>query len=100
RPKRNRPEGKAVSNIPARQFHNLGVVSSTERSKSWPFARQFAGELEKTENEFTLRAQQIKIDILYETGAFSRPLNRLLTFADCYIVAQYEALQLRHLLNS
>src|SRR5262249_45743634 len=53
---RNTPEGLGVQYILTRQYYNRGLVVPAERNNVWPHARQFASELEKTDNEFTTRA--------------------------------------------
>src|SRR5262249_56760517 len=65
-----------------------------ERKAGWPYARQYASALEQTDNEFTIRAQEIKIEILVQEKAFTRALNTLVTFDDCYMRALYEQYQL------
>ncbi|HKB39633.1 MAG TPA: hypothetical protein VKD72_24560, partial [Gemmataceae bacterium] len=91
---RNTPEGQGVQYILARQYFNRGVLVPAERNTVWPYARQYASALEQTDNEFTIRAQEIKIEILVQEKAFTRALNTLVTFDDCYMRALYEQYQL------
>jgi hypothetical protein len=57
-------------------------------------ARKYLSSLEKTENEFTDRAKRLKIEAMAEQGTFKEPINRLTTFEDCYVRAQYEQMQI------
>jgi hypothetical protein len=57
-------------------------------------ARQLLRELEQTENEFTDRARRLKIQAIMKQGGFTRKVQTLRTFEDCYVRAQYEAFKL------
>jgi hypothetical protein len=57
-------------------------------------ARNYLRNLERTENEFTDRAKRLKIEAMAQQGTFKKPIDRLLTFEDCYVRAQYEQMQI------
>ncbi|MHB1424253.1 MAG: hypothetical protein ACYC3I_13850 [Gemmataceae bacterium] len=57
-------------------------------------ARKYLSNIEKTENEFTDRAKRLKIEAMAKQGTFQEPINRLTTFEDCYVRAQYEQMQI------
>jgi len=57
-------------------------------------ARRYLSNIERTENEFTDRAKRLKIEAMSKQGTFKKPIDRLLTFEDCYVRAQYEQMQI------
>jgi hypothetical protein len=57
-------------------------------------ARRYLGTIERTENEFTDRAKRLKIEAMSKQGTFKKPIDRLLTFEDCYVRAQWEQMQI------
>jgi hypothetical protein len=57
-------------------------------------ARALLREVENSENEFTERARRLKIETIARQGLFKVPIANLRLFEDCYVRAQYEAMQL------
>jgi tetratricopeptide (TPR) repeat protein len=58
-------------------------------------ARALLDEVESSENEFTDRARRLKIQTIARQGLFKVPIAKLAKFEDCFIRAQYEAIQMR-----
>ncbi|MFO0844999.1 MAG: hypothetical protein U0797_21835 [Gemmataceae bacterium] len=57
-------------------------------------ARDLLREIEASENEFTDRARRLKIQTMAAQGLFKVPVANLRRFDDCYVRAQFEALEL------
>lgn len=57
-------------------------------------ARAYLSNIDRTENEFTDRAKRLKIKAMDKQGTFKKPIDRLFTFEDCYVRAQYEQMQI------
>lgn len=57
-------------------------------------ARTYLSNIDRSENEFTDRAKRLKIEAMAKQGTFKKPIDRLLTFEDCYVRAQYEQMQI------
>lgn len=57
-------------------------------------ARKHLSNIDRTENEFTDRAKRLKIAAMSKQGTFKKPIERLLTFEDCFVRAQYEQMQI------
>lgn len=57
-------------------------------------ARDLLREIESSENEFTDRARRLKIQTMAAQGLFKVPVANLRLFEDCYVRAQYEAMQM------
>jgi hypothetical protein len=57
-------------------------------------ARTLLREVENSENEFTERARQLKIATMERQGTFKVDIAKLNSFEDCYVRAQFEAMQL------
>lgn len=57
-------------------------------------ARNLLRELENSENEFTDRARRRKIETMARQGLFKADIAKLPTFEDCYVRAQFEAMQM------
>ena len=57
-------------------------------------ARKYLSNIEHTENEFTDRAKRLKIDAMDKQGTFKQTIDKLRTFEDCYVRAQYEQMQI------
>lgn len=55
--------------------------------------RQLLRDVERNDNEFADDARRIKIRILMEQGAFTRKVEDLKTFDDCFVRAQFEVQQ-------
>ncbi|MFM7541113.1 MAG: hypothetical protein ACKO9Z_15775 [Planctomycetota bacterium] len=55
--------------------------------------RRLLRDVERNDNEFADDARRMKIKILMEQGAFSRKVEELKTFDDCFVRAQYEVQQ-------
>jgi tetratricopeptide (TPR) repeat protein len=57
-------------------------------------ARDLLREIESSENEFTDRARRLKIQTMAAQGLFKVPVANLRLFEDCYVRAQYEAMEM------
>jgi hypothetical protein len=57
-------------------------------------ARGYLSKIEHTENEFTDRAKRLKIAAMDKQGTFKQPIDKLRTFEDFYVRAQYEQMQI------
>jgi hypothetical protein len=90
------PEGCGVRYLLAEVCVDRARASKTQRDREADLerARNLLGPLEQSENDFTDRARRLKIVIIGEQGGFTRPVAELKTFDDCYVRAQYEALQM------
>src|SRR5205807_1325891 len=57
-------------------------------------ARKVLRQVEQSENDFTDRARRLKIQIIAaQQGGFKEPVEKLKTFEDCYVRAQYELME-------
>ncbi len=92
----NTPEGYGVRY----QLVNLYYKEAKEakqpadRARHFNEAKRLARELEQTENEFSDRARQLKLQIVSEQGGLTGDVARLTNFDDCHVRAQYEAYML------
>lgn len=93
---RTTPEGYGAQYILAKEYFLRGsaLTNPADRIKAWDTARDYVRTLEGTENEFTTRAQELKIDILVAQKAFTRSENSLISFDDNYMRALFEHKQL------
>ena len=57
-------------------------------------ARKYLSKIEHTENEFTDRAKRLKIAAMEKQGTFKQTIDKLRSFEDCYVRAQYEQMQI------
>ncbi len=57
-------------------------------------ARALLREVETSENEYTEQARKLKIETMAAQGLFKAPIDSLRRFEDCYVRAQYEAIQM------
>ncbi len=93
----NTPEGLGVRYLLAKllleEAENAKVDSRT-RERFAAQARGYLSGIERTENEFTDRAKRLKIEAMAKQRIFEKPLDRLFTFEDCYVRAQYEQMQI------
>lgn len=54
-------------------------------------ARTLLRDVEASENDFTDRARQLKLQVIYkEQGGFTQKVENLKSFEDCYVRAQWE----------
>jgi hypothetical protein len=81
----NTPEGYGVQYILARAYFLRG---------QYPVVRDLVRRIEETDNEFTSRAQEIKIDVFVKQNTFTKSLLSLNTFDECYMRGLYEHHQL------
>ena len=65
-------------------------ANETVRQNRYVQIRQLLREVERNDNEFADEARRLKIQILQEQGAFTRKVEDLKTFDDCFVRAQYE----------
>lgn len=94
----NTPEGHGLTFLYAETL----LEDAAARQQSAPaaaannraLARTLLRELENSENEFTERARRRKIETMAQQGLFKVDLAKLRSFEDCYVRAQYEAIQL------
>lgn len=68
------------------------AVNVVQRHRS--DARDLLREVESSENEFTERARRLKIETMIKQGLLKGPIKALRTFEECYVRAQFEAMQL------
>src|SRR5262249_23186960 len=57
-------------------------------------ARRLLNELEHSENEFTELARKRKFQIIAQQGVLDKAIDKLDSFEDCYVRAQYETYQM------
>ena len=58
-------------------------------------ARLMLRQVEQSENDFTDRARQLKIDVIYkQQGGFTEKVENLKNFEDCYVRAQFEQMEM------
>lgn len=89
---RGTPEGLGVQYVLAAQYAKLGDLTANAQEKNTYYnaARRLARDVEHTDNEFSIRAQEVKVGILLRQNAFSRPLGTLTSFDDFYMRGLYE----------
>ena len=78
----------------ARAVVGKDALAATQKSKILAEARSYIRELEQGDHEFTDPARNLKIQIVRDQGVFQRKLEQLNSFEDCFIRAQFEALEL------
>jgi hypothetical protein len=86
------PEGYGVRYVLAEV---LLVKTKDAKPEELEYGRNLIREIELTENEYTDRARNLKIQLISKQGGFSKPIADLKKFEDCYIRAQYEIDQAR-----
>jgi hypothetical protein len=94
---RKTPEGFGVTFLLAETLLDHADKSKLPRFEADRFrteARALLREVEESENEYTDEARRLKIYAINKQGGFTRPVRDLRTFEECYVRAQYEALQL------
>jgi hypothetical protein len=93
----NTPEGYGVRYLLADAHFRLGekeAKNSPAHSRHFQEARDFCRGLERSDNEFSTKAQQTLIGIVQADGGFDKPADKLDKFDDCVFRARYEAFQL------
>jgi hypothetical protein len=93
----NTPEGYGVRYLFADAHYQLGekeAKNSPARSRHFQEARDLCRGLERSDNEFSTKAQQTLIAIVQADGGFDKPVDKLDKFDDCVLRARYEAGQL------
>jgi tetratricopeptide (TPR) repeat protein len=92
----NTPEGFGIRYFLAEADIQLAAASKVpaQRTSYLREAKQLCKDLEQVENEFTVRARKLKIGIIQEEGGLKEAVEKLTTFDDCYVRAQYEDAQL------
>jgi hypothetical protein len=95
----NYPEGQGVRYLLARACIELAGQSRDQqvRLENFQRARQLCRELERVENDFTEKALSLTVRIVREQGGFKKEIDKLPTFDDCLVRAQYEAAQINEL---
>ncbi len=78
----------------ARAIPGKDATSATQKAKILAEARGFIRELEQGDHEFSDPSRNLKIQIVRDQGLFQRKLEQLNTFEDCFIRAQFEALEI------
>ncbi len=73
------------------------VKDKAARTKDLNRARDLALELTKLDNEYTLRARRLGINIIGAEGGFNKDIAKLSTFEECLIRAEYEGSQAEEL---
>ena len=69
-------------------------LTKPERDAIVARARKYLSEIERTENDFTDRAKRLKIAAMDKQGLFKNTIDKLRTFEDCFVRAQYEQMQI------
>lgn len=70
------------------------ATGQTLKTKLLAEARSYLRELEQGDHEFTDPARNLKIQIVRDQGVFKRKLDQLNSFEDCFIRAQFEAMEI------
>ncbi len=91
---RNTPEGYGVRYELAEVLLKESEEPKANKVLLLDRARRLLKEVEGSENDFTDKARQLKLAIMAKQGGFTKPVNSLTTFEDCYVRAQYETAQL------
>ena len=95
---RNTPEGHGMAFLLAQT-----LISESGGNKKLPVARKteyqtearvLLRQLENSENEFTDRARRMKIGVMDQQGLFKLPIAKLEGFENCYVRAQFEAIEM------
>jgi hypothetical protein len=87
------PEGFGVYYLLARLLRERAGDSKTpplQKEGDLARARRLLKEVEQIENDFTDSARRLKIAIISDQGGFTRKIESLSTFEDCYVRAQHE----------
>jgi hypothetical protein len=90
---RNTPEGYGVAFLLAEVYVRMASnmkLAKKEQDTLLDQAVTLLRSLEASENEFTERARNLKISIKEKQGLFTKKIDDLKTFEDCYVRAQYE----------
>ena len=69
-------------------------LTKPERDAMVARARKYLSEVERTENDFTDRAKRLKIAAMDKQGLFKNSIDKLRSFEDCFVRAQYEQMQI------
>src|SRR5262249_16691081 len=91
------PEGCGVRYLLAAALFQLGEKEkniAVRDSQYFRPARDLCRDLERTDNDFVTKAQEIKISIVRAEGGFDKAVKDLKNFDDCIVRAQYEAFQM------
>ncbi len=91
------PEGYGIRYLLAETLlaeTNKPKITKGERDALIVRARKYLRDIERTENDYTDRAKRLKIAAMDKQGAFKDPIDKLKTFEDCYVRAQYEIMQI------
>lgn len=91
------PEGYGIRFLLAEMLlaeTNKPKITKGQRDLLIVRARKYLRDIERTENDFTDRAKRLKIAAMDKQGAFKDPIDKLKTFEDCYVRAQYEIMQI------
>ena len=91
------PEGFGVQYLLARLLLDKAddpKVIKTTQAQYATEARKYLSNIEHTENEFTDRAKRLKIAAMDKQGTFKQDIDRLRTFEDCFVRAQYEQMKI------
>jgi hypothetical protein len=94
---RKTPEGYGVCFLLAQMYMAQAEkpklpANQAERLRNQ--ARALLREVETSENDFSLQARQLKIDVMHRQKLFDRKLADLKTWEDCYVRAQYEMMMI------
>jgi hypothetical protein len=89
------PEGFGLSFLLARTLLEEAATNKKAPGEKYRNdARNLLREVESSENEYTDQARRLKIQTMFEQGLFKVRIERLRTFEDCYVRAQFEISQL------
>jgi hypothetical protein len=96
----NTPEGYGVRFELAHAYHRQAQAIKNPQAGTarllYDRARRLYQALEQTENDYTERAREAKLGILFTvSGGPKGDVGQLKTFEECYVRAQYEAWQIR-----
>ncbi len=78
----------------ARALPSRDSAGTGERARQLAAARLILREMEQGDHEFSEAVRKLKILIVRDQGVFQKKLEALNSFEDCYIRAQFEALEL------
>ena len=88
------PEGYGITFLLAQTYLREAATNKALADKYRSLAHDLLREVESSENEFTDRARQLKIQTIALQGGFKKDIAKLRTFEDCYIRSQFEAYQM------
>jgi hypothetical protein len=100
----NSPEGNHIrvtlAKALATQANGLAPAAAQKKKQLLTRAKNLCKDVEQTENDYTNEARLVKLGIIKDDGGLTQDIDKLTTFDDCYIRAQWEAYDLEEKLKT